>query len=461
VPAFILLFPNSLLGPECASIFVIFTSQVWNMVLSFYQSVRTVPSDLKDAATMFHLSAWQRFWRVEVPFGLPGLLWNTMLSMSASWFFVVASEAISVSNNEISLPGIGSYIALAISHADMHAIGYAILTMFLVILTYDQLLFRPITAWSEKFKTERNHDEKESRPWIIALFQRTHLIRYSSHFFEMIADKLVNVKFFQQTRTKSLKPITQNSLLRRSVLATWYFCLTGGILFGLYTSIAFIFTNVDVSELGHVVFLGLITGSKITVLILLSTIIWVPVGVWIGLHPNITRIAQPIIQFLAAFPANLLFPVFVILIVRYRLNQEIWTAPLLILGTQWYILFNVIAGANALPKSLIQASRNLHVKGWLWWRRLILPGIFPYLITGIITAAGGAWNASIIAEAVSWGSIHLHATGLGEYITQFTHDGNFPKIALGISVMCLLLLIINRLLWQPLYNLAQQRFQID
>lgn len=457
VIGFIKLFPNSLLGPECAAIFAIFTSQVWNMALSFYQSLCTVPQNLHEVATIFQLSAWQKFWRVEVPFAMPGLLWNTMISMSAGWFFVVAAEAISVANQTITLPGIGSYIALAVTKGNSLAVFYAVIAMFLVILIYDQFLFRPLTEWAVKFSLQQIEEERSSA-WIVNLFHRTQLLRYASVFVGKLTDAFINARFFRyQVNNRSIK-ISPN--FKRSVQVFWYAALLVMTCVVLYLSVQFIVLNVSWYEVQHVLCLGLITGLRIIILVMLCALIWVPIGVWIGLRPRWVSCVRPIIQFLAAFPANLLFPLFVIMIIKYNLNIEVWISPLFILGTQWYILFNVIVGASALPKDLYEAVGNMQVKGWLWWKRLALPGIFPYLLTGIITAAGGAWNASILAEAVNWAGVKLYATGLGAYIAIATDKGQFPDLALGISVMCVYVLIINRVIWRPLYKLAEERYEL-
>ncbi len=460
VVGFISLFRGSLLGPECAAIFVIFTSQAWNMALGFYQTVRSVPAELNEAGNMFHLSAWQRFWRIDVPFSLPGLLWNTMMSMSAGWFFVVASEAISVSNQQILLPGIGSYITLAIASANMKAIGYAILAMFIVILVYDQLLFRPLVAWAEKFKAEQVAEEtKEARSWLINLLHRTRLLRYLGMQLDYIFDLFVNISFLRS------KPVHSHRLRvsRYAHYIDWAWNIVligivGGTLFFLYQAVV---RNVPFAAIQHVFFLGLMTALRVFVSIIICTFIWVPIGVWVGMRPRVAHVVQPIAQFLAAFPANLLYPLFVILIVTYHLNTNIWVTPLMILGAQWYILFNVVAGASVLPKDLLQVADNLGLGFWLRWRRLILPGIFPYYITGAITAVGGAWNASIVAEVVTWGDHKLIASGLGAYITEQTAKGDFIHIALSIGMMCILVLIFNRLVWRPLYMLSRERFVLD
>src|SRR3990167_8667955 len=460
VVGFIRLFPGSLLGPECAAIFAIFTSQAWNMALGFYQTVRAVPGELKEAAAMFHLSAWQRFWRIDVPFSMPGLLWNTMMSMSAGWFFVVASEAISVSNQQILLPGIGSYIAVAIQQENLRMISYAILTMFIVILLYDQIIFRPLVAWAEKFKSEQVATEKETYSWIISLFRRTRVLRRWGFKIARIMDALINLRIFQ-SRVISMHRSTLHPGYEKIIAIAWNVLCVMLVMVAIVFLALFIFRNIPFSSVAHVFFLGCITALRVIVLIVLCSLFWVPVGVWVGLRPSVARIVQPIAQFFAAFPANLFYPLVVMVIVYYHLNPNIWLTPLMILGAQWYIVFNVIAGASLLPKDLLLVVDNFGVRRWLRWRYLILPGIFPYYITGAITAAGGAWNASILAEVVQWGDEKLVATGLGSYISEYTAAGNFPYIALGIGVMCLFVLLFNRVIWRPLYVFAENRFRLE
>ena len=459
VTGFIHLFPNSLLGPECACIFAIFTAQVWNITFGFYQSLKTIPHDLQEACAMFQLSAWQRFWKVEVPFSMSGLLWNMMMSMSASWFFVVLSEAIAVAHQDIRLPGVGSYIALAIERQDLHAVGYAILTMVVVIFLYDQILFRPLIAWSEKFKMEQSPDEQQYQSWLIDLLRGSQLIKRFGRNFSILKEWFVNCRWLSRKGPTAVKDVD----VRRQKHFDWFWnalvllVIAGGGWFLM----AFILAELKIRDVLHVLALGAATGTRVIVLIIISSLIWIPVGVWIGLRPGISQKIQPVIQFVAAFPANLFYPLFVIAIVRFNLSVEIWVTPLMILGTQWYILFNVIAGASNIPRDLYLAADNFGLKGWLWWKRLALPGIFPFYITGAITAAGGAWNASIVAEWVSWGNTTLKATGLGEYIQASTIAGDFPKIALGTGMMCVYVLAFNHIIWRPLYRMAEERFNFN
>lgn len=466
VTGFIHLFPGSLLGPECAAIFVIFTAQVWNITLSFYQSLKTVPADLHEAATMFQLSAWQKFWKIEVPCSLSGLLWNLMMSMSASWFFVVLSEAIVVSHQQIDLPGVGSYIALAIQERNLHAVAYAILTMIIVIAVYDQLVFRPLIAWSEKFKLDALPDDEPYESWFIDLFRKSLLMRSLGEGLAYLKDWVVNAAWFRRHRYKiyaSEDDVPHEKSPQRRLTLDWLWngFVWGLLFFAAYKAFVFISPTITLREVEHVALLGLATATRVIILIILSSMLWIPVGVWVGLRPKWVQKIQPLIQLAAAFPANLFYPLFVIAIVTFKLNVEVWVTPLMILGTQWYILFNVIAGASSIPRDLTLAASNFGVRGWQWWRRLILPSIFPFYITGAITAAGGAWNASIVAEWVSWGDTTLRATGLGEYIQANTLSGHFPQIALGTAVMCVYVLLFNQFLWRPLYRLAEARFQYD
>lgn len=461
IVGFIWLFPNSLMGPECAAIFAIFTSQAWNMVLSIYQSIKTVPHDVQEAGRLFQLSAWQRFWRIEMPFAVPSLLWNMMMSMSGGWFFLVAAEAISVANQEIMLPGIGSYIALAIETADMRAVGYAISTMLIVILLYDQLLFRPLLKWSDKFKVEDTASESSTSSWVLSILSRGNLSTKLGNALAVCGNAMINARWLLHKPRINVKVPREirfkGHRLERIIGDILYFAV---ILSSVGFFMHYILAHISVAELMHVVLLGAITATRVIVLIIGASLIWVPIGVWVGMRPGAAQIVQPIAQFLAAFPANLFFPVVVMMIVKFKLNVEIWTTPLMILGTQWYILFNVIAGASNLPKDLYHAAANFGLKRWVWWKRLALPAIFPYYVTGALTAAGGSWNASIVAEVVNWGDIHLEATGLGAYIAQYTSLGDFPRIFLGIGMMCIFVYTFNRLLWQRLYHFAQTRYSV-
>jgi NitT/TauT family transport system permease protein len=454
---FMNLFPGRVLGAELASVFAIFTSQAWNMTFSMYQSMRNVPKDLEEATQSFHLSGWQRFWRLDVPFAMPGLIWNAMMSMSGGWFFVVASEAITVGNTTVTLPGIGSYVALAIEKQNLTAIGYALLTMLIVVIAYDQLLFRPIVAWADKFRFEQTASGNAPESWMLDLFRRTRALRALSYPFTALNRSFSNLRI---VLPEPLRRPAKRRSPSRAIDALWLALIGLGTGYAAWKAYEYLAATLTFSDLFAAIGYGLITLCRVVVLIALATLIWVPVGVWIGLRPKLAERIQPLAQFLAAFPANLAFPVFVSLIVRYGLNANVWLSPLMILGTQWYILFNVIAGASAFPSDLREAASSFHLTGWRWWFKVVLPGIFPYYITGAITASGGSWNASIVAEVASWGDTHLSAAGLGAYIAKATEAGDFPRVVLGIAVMCVLVTLLNRLVWRPLYAFGESRLRL-
>jgi len=456
---FMSLAPERVLGAELAAVFAIFTSQAWNMAFSFYQSLRTVPKELTEAAHSFRLSPWMRFWKLEAPFAMPALVWNMMMSMSGGWFFVVASEAISVGNTTVTLPGIGSYIAKAIAERDLTAIGWAIAAMLVVILIYDQLLFRPLVAWADRFRFEQDASVAPPGSWVLTMLRRSQIVSQAT------APLATAWRWTYQVPAPSRKAPPSPRLDRTADWQTaldwlWYLAIAAACLVAAWKIATFVLAGVTLGEAGHVILLGFATLTRVFVLIALASLIWVPVGVWLGLRPGAARVAQPIVQFMAAFPANLLFPLAVSAIVVLQLNPDIWLSPLMILGTQWYILFNVIAGASTIPGELRDIGANLGVRGWLWWRRIALPAVFPFYITGAITASGGSWNASIVAEVASWGDTTLRAHGLGAYIAEATEAGDFHRIVLGIAVMSGFVVIINRIFWRPLYALAERKFRL-
>lgn len=454
VTGFIALFPGNLLGVEFAAIFAIFTSQAWNMAFSLYQSLKTVPPELQEAARVFQLSGWQRFWRLEIPYAMPSLLWNMMMSMSGGWFFVVASEAISVSNQSIRLPGMGSYIALAIDSKDLTAIGLAISAMLAGILLYDQLFFRPLLAWADKFRFEEMGGDSSQRSWVLTGIRRSDAMqRIGEWIGALLARSLLLFKRDYDGTSIRARAAQTSSSVSRAVDTV----IVALALLACWRLLVFIHSEVGWTEVGHVLVLGAYTLLRVMVLIALAALVWVPLGIWIGMNPRISERIQAMAQFLAAFPANLMFPPVVVLIVTWKLDPEIWLSPLMIFGTQWYLLFNVIAGASSIPAELRYASSNLGLRGWLKWKRYYLPAVFPSFVTGAITASGGSWNASIVSEYVSWGDTTLQAHGIGSYIAEMTAAGDFPRIALGIGVMCIYVMGLNHFVWRKLYSLAEDR----
>jgi len=453
---FMAIAPGRVLGAEFASIFAIFTSQAWNMAFSFYQSLRTVPTELVEASRNFRLSPWMSFWRLDVPFAMPQLIWNMMLSMSGSWFFVVASEAISVGNTTVTLPGVGSYIALAIEHKDLTAVGWAIGTMLIVIFIYDQILFRPLVAWADRFRFEQEAGVVAPRSWVFDMLRRSRLVDSMTEPFAVLWRRSMLMQRPDRGEAAKQAPRPRHGW----ITFQWSLIVIALAALAAVELARFATEDITAADIGTALLLGLATLARVVVLIAIASAIWVPIGVWVGTRPYAALVIQPVAQFLAAFPANVLFPIAVVGIVAWKLDPNIWLSPLMILGTQWYILFNVIAGAAAIPGELRAVGANLRVSGWLWWRRIALPAIFPYYVTGAITASGGSWNASIVAEVASWGDQHLQAKGLGAYIAQQTEAGDFHRIVLGIAVMSLFVVVINRTFWRPLYLYAERKFRL-
>ncbi|MGA8706277.1 MAG: ABC transporter permease subunit [Steroidobacteraceae bacterium] len=452
---FMSLVPGRVLGAEFAAVFVIFTSQAWNMAFSFYQSLRTLPDELCEACGSFRLSPWMRFWQLEVPFAMPALLWNMMMSMSGSWFFVVASEAFTVGKTNVMLPGIGSYIAVANAQGNLRAIGWAILTMLVVILIYDQLIFRPLVVWGDRFRIDQEQGSRVPHSWALTMMQHSRVIAgLRTLFFSAV----------RWTGRRTPRPWSLMKLARagntRGTDIAWFAALVILVGLALWRIAVMLVGETTLAEAIKVCELSAITMIRVIVLIALASLLWVPVGIWVGLRPRATQIVQPVAQFLAAFPANLLFPLAVFGIVSWKLNPDIWLSPLMILGTQWYILFNVIAGASAMPQELRYASENFGIRGWLWWRKVALPGVLPFYVTGAITASGGSWNAAIVAELVSWHDVEVKAHGIGAYIDQATTAGDFHRIILGITAMSLFVVAINRAFWRPLYYYAERKFRL-
>ncbi len=455
ITGFIALFPGSLLGLECASIFAIFTSQAWNMAFSFYQSLRTIPTELLEASRLYRLSGWQRFVDVEAPASMIPLIWNAMLSFGGGWFFLAASEAISVLNHNYTLPGVGSYVAAAVQAQNLPALGWAVLTIAIVIVTIDQLFWRPLVAWTDKFRMEQSASAAPPRSWVYNIIRSSQLSRLIGRAWDPVAG-LFSAVLSRLTRPRErydVEPGKRGDLWFNAILVA---VVAGLVIFLIH----FVMTTVGLAEVGKVFLLGLATLLRVTVLLIFATVVWTPVGVAIGFSPRLARFMQPVVQFLASFPANFVFPFATLAFLRYNVPINFGSILLMALGAQWYILFNAIAGAQTIPNELREMASNFEAKGSLRWRRLIIPGIFSSWVTGAITASGGAWNASIVSEIVSWGSTTLTAFGLGTYISEATNKGDWPRIALGVCVMSLFVVTLNRLVWRNLYRYAERRFSL-
>jgi len=455
ITGFIALFPGSLLGLEFAAIFAIFTSQAWNMAFSFYQSLRTIPNEMQEASRLYRLSGWQRFVDVEVPASMIPLVWNAMMSFGGGWFFLAASEAISVLNHNYTLPGVGSYVAAAVQAQNLPALGWAVLTIAIVIVVIDQLFWRPLVAWADKFRIEQSASAAPPQSWVYDILRTSQLPELIGRAWDPVAG------VFSTALSRLTRPREAFVEEPREGSELWFNVLLIAVVAALAIYlIHFVLTTVGLGEVAKVFLLGLATMARVVVLLVFATVVWTPVGVAIGFNPRLARFMQPVVQFLASFPANFVFPFATMWFLRYNIPINWGSILLMALGAQWYILFNTIAGAQSIPNELREMASDCDAKGWLRWRRLIIPGIFSSWVTGAITASGGAWNASIVSEIVSWGSSTLTAFGLGTYITEATNKGDWPRIALGVCVMSLYVVTINRLVWRNLYRYAARRFSL-
>jgi len=461
VAGFMALFPGSLLGVECAAIFAIFTGQVWNMAFGFYHSMVTIPTDMQEAASTYGLTRWQRFRTVELPASAHSLIWNSMMSFGGGWFFVAQSEAISVMNKDIKLPGLGSYMASAIERGDNHAALLAVAAMLFLILMSDQLIWRPLLVWADKFKIELTESGLTPTSWVYNLLRGTYVFTWLDlNLWQPLADALGQTIRRIKPQTKRVQPGVINWPLRIAGLAftAW---LGYEAIIGVFAAIAALHGALTVPVVGHIFWLGFLTLLRVLAMTVLATLIWTPIGVWIGFHPKAARFAQPLAQIGASFPVNMTFPVVVGLFVATNTSMNWGSILLIAMGTQWYILFNVIAGAMAIPNEMKEVASIYGLRKWQLWRTLILPAIFPFWVTGACTAAGGAWNASIVAEYATWGDTTLKADGLGAYIAEVTKSGDTALIIVSIAVMSLFVVAMNKLVWRRLYGFAERRFRLD
>ncbi len=451
------IFPNSMLGLECASIFAIFTSQAWNMTFSFYQSLTTQPRDLDEAARLLRLTKWQRFWNLDAPSGAIPLVWNGMMSFGGGWFFLAASEVISVNNHRYALPGIGSYVATAAASGQIGNIVLASGVMVVMVIGVNFLFWRPLTAWAERFRNEDSEGGVELRSIVFNILRRSRVPQLAG-----VVLRPVAVALEWATRPFGVTDVRMgaSTARRRAGDVVFVIAVVALIAWGAIEMFSFIFRTVGIGEIGTAFALGLLTFGRVVVLLVVGTIVWVPIGVWIGMNPRVSRIAQPVVQVLASFPANFLFPVATALLIATGVSLNWGGILLMSLGAQWYILFNVIAGASGIPNDLREAATSLRLPRILRWRTLVLPAIFSAYVTGGITAAGGAWNASIVSEVVSYNGTTLHAAGLGAYIATATEHGDFARTLIGVAVMSVFVVGVNRILWRRLYRLAQNRFSL-
>jgi NitT/TauT family transport system permease protein len=455
--AMVALFPGRQLGVEAGAILLIFTGQVWNMAFSFYASLKSIPKEMREAAKIYQFSWWQRFIEMELPFAAIGLVWNSMMSVAGGWFFLMACEMFVLGARDFRLPGLGSFLQTAASAGDTRSILWGVATMIAVIVLLDQFIWRPVIAWAEKFKVEQVESSDAPRSWVL------DLIRHS--------------RSLAQIRKKTIRPLSERLLLhfsrarssdeaqQRSPWKLWLMralavVVLAGISYGV-VRVGMILSGLQKAELQEAAIGLCATFVRVNLTLLLGALWTIPAGVAIGFNPKLARIAQPLAQIAASVPATALFPVVLLLLIRAGGGLGIGSIVLLLLGTQWYILFNVIAGAIAIPTDLKECCSVFRLKGIERWKKLILPGIFPYLVTGMVTASGGAWNASIVAEYFHFKG-HIYTTvGLGATISQATDAGNFDLLLAATMMMAATVVTINRLVWRKLYALAETRYRLE
>lgn len=455
---FLNLYPHSVMGLECTAIFAVFTGQAWNMMLTLYQTLRIVPKELDEAARSFNYNPWQRFWRLEFIYSVPGLLWNAMVSQSAAWFALVASEAIPVGDRSVELPGVGSYIAEALAQQNVPAILYAIVALAANIVLLDQLVFRPLVRYTARFKYEDvTANRALGNPWFYNSLAFSHVGAALGRTLRALADlwlfKLPRL-WYALGLHRLFRLAAKGNWLWRSL---WYLGVVLACVWFGYQLWEY-FPKQYFAMLPEWM---LLTTARVAAAMLLSVAIFTPLGVWIGLNPRLVKIFQPIIQILAAIPPNIFYPLIAGFIAIYHQDLGWWAIPMIMLGTQWYVLFNVIAGVSAIPTQITEVSETFGLRRFRWWRYYMLPAIFPYIVTGIISAAGGAWNSAIAAEVIQWGSTTLSATGLGAFISVVTDAGKNPESALGCAAMCALVALCIIFVWQPLYRIAETKFKYD
>ena len=454
VLAFVRVFPGSNIGLELASILMIFTGQAWNMTFSFYHSIRSVPKDQIEAATIYRFNWWEQLKWVELPFSMIGLVWNSMMSMAGGWFFLMITESFVLGTKDFRLPGIGSYMSVAVARGDVRAMAWALIAMVLMIVILDQLLWRPVVVWSQKFRVEEGASEQIASSWFYDFLRHSLIL-------EWMREKLRGAGVatgFRRSRPAKAGP-TQN---RATKLVSFmlFLALIAGLLYGAWRLTALL------RQLPSGEFLPILAGGGWTLgRVLLSTAVgtlWtLPAGLAIGLSPKWSRIFQPIVQIAASFPAPMLFPLVIAALKATGVPLSWGSVMLMLLGTQWYILFNVIAGAMAIPADLREAADSYRLDRWLRFRSLYLPAVFPYLVTGWVTAAGGAWNASIVAEFFTFKGQVLTTNGLGAQISIAAEHADFPALAASVILMATIVVLFNRTVWRKMYALAEERFSLS
>jgi len=442
---------------ELASIVLIFTSQVWNMTFGWYQSLTTIPKELREASAIFRLNNWLRFKRLELPFGMISLLWNSMMSWAGGWFFVMAAEMFTIGERDFRLPGLGAYLREASIEGDLTAIAWGLFALIVTIVLLDQLIWRPLLAWADRFKLEMVESDQPPTSWFYNLVHRSTLMKILRQTFGRLSDRLdswVISRFpAQAEEEKTRRKIDWGMLALYTLLGL-------GIVYGGARAFHLL-VSVSLAEWGEIALGVLATLVRVLVALMIALAWTIPIGVAIGTNRRVAAVLQPVVQVIASIPATAIFPVFLLLVIHLVGGLNVAAVFLMLMGTQWYLLFNIIAGASAIPQDLKYTTALMGLKGWARWRTLILPALFPYLITGAITASGGAWNASIVAEYVEFGRQTLTTTGIGALISRSTAAGNYPLLLAATLTMVLTVVLINRLVWRRLYRMAEDKYRME
>jgi len=451
VLALVAVFPRSNIGLELASILMIFSGQAWNMTFSFYHSLRSVPKDQIEAATTYRFSWWEQLKWVELPFATIGLVWNSMMSMAGGWFFLMITESFVLGDKDFRLPGIGSYMSVAVAKGDVRAMLWAIFAMITMIVALDQVLWRPVVVWSQKFRVEEGAEEQTASSWLYDWLRRSAVLEW----IETILAKL------HRPRPKH-RPAETNAQEKPSRLLSLalFAILIAALLFGAWRLVALL-RQIRLGEWLPILKAGGWTLGRVLLSTALGTLWALPAGLAIGLSPKLSRILQPIVQVAASFPAPMLFPLVIAMLRAAGVSLGWGSVVLMLLGTQWYILFNVIAGSMAIPGDLREAAHSYRLRRRLRFLALYLPAVFPYLVTGWVTAAGGAWNASIVAEFVTFKGEVLTTNGLGAQISLAAERADFPHLAASVMVMATVVVLFNRTVWKRLYAIAEERFSLS
>jgi NitT/TauT family transport system permease protein len=450
-------FPGSNVGLELASIVMIFTGQAWNMTFSFYHSLKSVPRDLDEAATLNRFGSWQRLLKLELPFAAIGLVWNSMMSMAGGWFFLMVSEAFVLGEHDFRLPGLGSYMSVAVAKGDGRAMGAAVVTMTLMIVALDQLLWRPVVVWAQKFRIEESGQTEEMQSWFLDLLKRSDVLPWISGLLERAARAVRAAVPARPPRPA--RPAAPRTAARGLFSLAGFLVLLALLSWGAL-GLFHLLRDVPARTWGAIAAAAGLTLGRVLLATALGTLWAVPAGLAIGLSPRLSRVLQPVVQVVASFPAPMLFPAVVAVLTAAGVGLGWGSVLLMLLGTQWYVLFNVIAGATAIPADLREAARIYRMGTWQRLRSLYLPSIFPYLVTGWVTAAGGAWNASIVSEYMSFRGQVLAARGLGATISTAAAGAQYAVLAAAITFMAAMVAVFNRLVWRRLHAVAEERFSL-